>query len=291
MSEPTVTPETIGAEANASGAEGSAAQGASEFWWETAETPSGGPTTAPETTNTPGNVPYEVFRTAQTERTEFKTALEGYREYDPLLNVLREHNLTPQQALQLLQSQPQAPTPQVPLFGPEAEWHKFLQANQIDPEFTDPGILNAFRNQWQQGQELRGKISQFEQFMQTQERSGFQNEMRTEMAAVTREFPQLEDPELQALVYNRFAVDAEANPEGASMRQSAETVMNTMRRVAARAVADYARGKTSDSAVPNTAGGTSPAPSATLNTTQMTESQRSALVSEQLRQALGQSLQ
>lgn len=290
MSEPSVTPETIGAAENTAGAEGSTAQETSSgFWWETSDTPSGGPTPAEAApAAAPGPVPYDEFRRAQTERTQFKSELEGYREYDPLLNWARENNVTPQQALQLLTSPPQTQAPAAPLFGPEAEFHRYLQANQIDPEFTDTGILNALKDQWQRGRGFEQKLTQFEQFMQSQERTGFQTELRSEMAQVQREFPQLEDPRLQMLVYNRFAVDAEANPQGASMRQSAAAVMDVMRDVAKRAVADYARGKQVDSVAPNPSGGNSPAPTAPLNTAKMTESERSSLVSEQLRLALQQ---
>ena len=106
MSEPSVTPETIGAAENTAGAEGSTAQETSSgFWWETSDTPSGGPTPAEAApAAAPGPVPYDEFRRAQTERTQFKSELEGYREYDPLLNWARENNVTPQQALQLWQS-------------------------------------------------------------------------------------------------------------------------------------------------------------------------------------------
>ena len=118
--------------------------------------------------------------------------------------------------------------------------------------------------------------------MQSPQRTGFQTELRSEMAQVQREFPQLEDPELQMLVYNRFAVDAEANPQGASMRQSAATVMNVMRNVAKRAVADYARGKQVDGVAPNPSGGSSPAPVDRPDFGKMSPSDRAAYLADRM---------
>ena len=283
MSEEIVSPESIGAEVSASGAEGATAENTSQAWYAADETPTEGLTLGAEATTNPAPVPYDTFRGVQTERTQFKQELDNYRPFDPVLNYLRETGLTHEQALARLQGQ------SVPNYGQPPvtadPWAQYLESRGIDPEYQDPGVLAALKDQWDAQQAIQQQLSAFTEFQQQQQRQVLQAEIKGELAQVQKVFPQLERPGLQELVLTRYAMQADRDPN-ATMHGAAQSVMTEIGAIVREEVTKALAGKQQDRVVPNVQGGHAASPVDRPNYGEMSSADRKAALQERNRTAL-----